>query len=430
MALKSRQWNNLLEALENGSCIVLLGPMLSTASEGGLPLETQFAKELSKTLEEEEVSFDKVHEGNLTYIMQRFMTIEGVTSSDPGYEAKKFYEQYEGQVNNIQNMIAALPVNLVINTSPDDAIVHALKQQGKYKTVHDWYNYEGELATDIELPTSESPLVYNLFGYYRETESLVLTEADQVRFISKVVKDQPAVPPKLLRQFQGKKTFLFLGFNWEHWNLRLLLQSLNLKKDSSIMAHSRHDDALQPKTRDFYESYFRFSFVTDDIEDFVKELHEKYNRHTGQKVVRKKLLLISGEEDQAYCDELFKNLKPLPLESWHRGLTLGGQEPEVEFQKHMVNADIILLLVSTDFLASDAIIDIDLPKALQQHQDRKTKVIPIITRPCKWDGVKELTQMPLILPKKNREVGKAISTWEDQDNAYQNIISEIQELLK
>ena len=99
-----------------------------------------------------EVSFDKAHEENLTYIMQRFMTIDGVTSSDPGYEAKKFYEQYEGQVNAIQKMIAALPVNLIINTSPDDTMVQALKQQGKYKTVHDWYNYEGELATDIELP--------------------------------------------------------------------------------------------------------------------------------------------------------------------------------------------------------------------------------------------------------------------------------------
>ncbi len=54
MALKSRQWNNLLEALENGSCIVLLGPMVSTASDGGVPLANQFAMELSKTLEEEE----------------------------------------------------------------------------------------------------------------------------------------------------------------------------------------------------------------------------------------------------------------------------------------------------------------------------------------------------------------------------------------
>ncbi|MDB4292249.1 SIR2 family protein [Maribacter sp.] len=430
MALKRRQWNNLLEALENGSCVVLLGPMVSTAAEGGPPLATQFAKELSKTLEEEEVNFDAAHAGNLTYVMQRFMTIDGVTSSDPGYEAKKFYEQYGGEANSIQNLIAALPVNLIVNTSPDDAMVQALKQQGKYQTVHDWYNYEGELATDIELPTAESPLVYNLFGYYKDTESLVLTEADQVRFIGKVVKDQPAIPPKLLRQFQGKKTFLFLGFNWEHWNLRLLLQSLNFKKDSSIMAHSRHDDALQPKTRDFYESYFRFSFVTDDIEDFVKELHEKYSEHSGQEVVQKKLLIIAPPEDEAYCDELHKNLKPLPLESWHRGLTLGGQEPEVAFQKHMENADIVLLLVSTDFLASDTIADVELPKALQRHSEKKSKVIPIITRPCKWDGLKELTQMPLILPKQGREVGKAISIWENQDDAYQSIVAELQELLK
>ncbi len=430
MSLKTRQWNNLLEALENGSCIVLLGPMVSTAADGGLPLAAQFAKELSETLEEEEVAFEQVDEHNLTYIMQRFMTIDGVTSSDPGYEAKKFYEKHDGQINSIQKLIAALPVSLVINTSPDDGIVKALKQAGKYKTIHAWYNYHQESYPEIELPTAEAPLVYNLFGHYKDPQSLVLTESDQVEFVSNVVKDQPPLPPKLLRQFDSFKTYLFLGFDWEQWNLRLILQSLNLEKESNILAHSRQDGSLQNKTRNFYESSFRFSFVTDNSADFVKELHEKYSERSGVEVAQKKLLIVADPKDESFRDEIHKNLKPLPLESWHSGLIGAGEEVDETFKQRMESADIILLLVSADFLASDTIYNNEWPMALQRHQDKKSNVIPIITRPCNWQQLKELTQMPSILPRKNLEVGKAIASWENQDDAYQMIVQDIQEFLK
>ena len=430
MSLKRRQWNNLLEALENGSCIVLLGPMVSTVANGGLPLAAQFAKELSETLEDEEVTFDKAHEHNLTYIMQRFMTIDGVTSSDPGYEAKKFYEKHEGQINSVQKLVAELPVSLVINTSPDDGIVQALKQSGKYKTVHAWYNYRQEEYPDVEIPNSDAPLVYNLFGHYKDPQSLVLTESDQVEFVSNVVKDQPPLPPKLLRQFDSFKTYLFLGFDWEQWNLRLILQSLNLEKESNILAHSRHDISLQEKTKDFYQSSFRFSFVTENIADFVKELHDRYNAHAGEEVVQKKLVIVSDSKDESFRDELHKNLKLLPLKSWHKGLIGAGEDIAKTFQQQMDSAEIILLLISSDFLASDAIYNNEWRIALQRHQDNKSKVIPIITRSCNWQHLKELTQMPSILPRKNLEVGKAITSWENPDDAYQMIVQEIEGLLK
>ena len=430
MSLKRRQWNNLLEALENGSCIVLLGPMVSTVADGGLPLAAQFAKELSETLEDEEVTFDPSDEHNLTYIMQRFMTIDGVTSSDPGYEAKKFYEKHDGQINSIQKLIADLPVSLVINTSPDDGIVQALKQAGKYKTIHAWYNYHQEEYPEIEIPTPDAPLVYNLFGHYKDPQSLVLTESDQVEFVANVVKDQPPLPPKLLRQFDSFKTYLFLGFDWEQWNLRLILQSLNLEKESNILAHSRHDVSLQEKTKDFYQSSFRFSFVTNDIADFVKELHEKYSAHAGVEVAQKKLLIVADPKDESFRDEIHKNLKPLPLESWHKGLIGAGEDIAETFQQQLDSAEIILLLISSDFLASDTIYNNEWSMALQRYNDKKSKVIPIITRPCNWQQLKELTQMPSILPRKNLEVGKAIATWDNQDDAYQMIVQDIQEFLK
>lgn len=429
MLLKRRQWNNLLEALENGSCIILLGPMVSTVDKSGISLAAQFAKELSAVLTDEEVEYDKAEELNLSYIMQRFMTVDGVTSSDPGYEAKKFFKKHNGAYNTVQKLIAELPVSLVINTSPDDGIVQALKQAGKYQTIHNWYNYGGEASPDIETPTVEKPLVYNLFGYYEDPESLVLTEADQLKFVSNVVKDQPPLPPKLLRQFQGKKSFLFLGFDWENWSLRILLQSLQLEKESGIFAHSRHDASLQHKTQNFYESHFNFSFVSDNIEAIVRELHERFQDHAVAEVSQKKLVIISDPKDEAYRDELHLSLKSLPLESWHEGLLMGGEDVTDTFKQQLENADIVLLLISKYFFASDDIQSIKWPLVLDQYQHKKSTVIPVITSPCTWQENIELTRMSPILPVANQDVGKPISSWDNPDDAYQMIIQEIKNML-
>jgi TIR domain/SIR2-like domain len=430
MSLEPRQWNNLLEAIENGSCIVLLGPKISTVKDGASSLYEQFANELAKELKKEKISYDKAHEGNLTYIMQRYTTIPNVAPSDPGFEAKNFYKEYDGQFNTVQKTLAELPINLVINTSPDDAMVDALKKAGKFKTMHSWYDYRKEKNQEFDTPTAETPLVFNLFGYYENAMSLVLTESDQVEFMKNVIKDQPPLPPKLLSQLDSHKTYLFLGFDWEQWNLRLLLEGLNLEKECNILAHSHRDVKLQTKTKDFYESSFRFSFITENISEFVTELKAKYEEQApSSETTQKKLSIVADPKDEDFRNELAKNLKPLAATVWHEGLIEAGSDVDATITENLENADLILLLVSADFLASDSIYKREWKVALKKFQENDESVIPIITRPCNWEQLEELKQMPLILPRAGMEVGKAISSWENVDDAYSMIVKEIQDLL-
>ncbi len=433
MSLEPRQWNNLLEAINNDDCIVLLGPNISTVKNGGPSLYEAFAKTLTAELKKEKVPYDKAHEGNLTYMMQRFTTIPTVAPSDPGFEAKNFYKEYEGQFNTIQQTLAELPINLVINASPDNAIVHALKEAGKFKTIHAWYDYRKEQKQEFDTPTAEAPLVFNLFGFYEEAGSLVLTESDQVEFLKNVLKDQPPLPPKLLSQMDSRKTYLFLGFDWEQWNLRLLLQGMNLAKECNILAHSNKAVKLQAKTIDFYESSFRFSFITEDVTKFVAELKEKYTAlspDSAPDTVKEKLFIVADPKDEEFRTELVKNLKPLAAEVWHEGLIEAGSDVDATVLENMEAADIILLLISADFLASDNIFKREWKVALKKHQDKSAKVIPIITRTCNWEeSSPDLTKMDPILPRKGIEVGKAISSWENPDDAYSMIVKEIQDLL-
>lgn len=430
MSLAPRQWNNLVEALKNGSCVILLGPSISTLEDGSTPLSHQFAKNLTEELEKEKISYDKTCRDNLTYIMQRFTTIPNVAPSDPGFEAKNFYETHKGNFNDIQKTLAELPLSLIINTSPDDSIVHAFKQAGKFETMYAYYNYRKEQKYEFSVPNTDTPLIFNLFGHYENAMSLVLTESDQVEFMKNVIRDQPPLPPKLIGQLDSHKTYLFLGFDWEQWNLRLLLEGLNLEKKAQILAHSRSDTPLRDITRDFYQSSFQFSFITDNILDFVQELQQKLNAESGGEAPAKKsLYIVADPKDEPFRDELAKNLKPLSLDIKHEGTIDPGEDRAEAIKAGINGADIILLMVSADFLASDDLYKNEWPLTLQRQQDGKCQIIPVITRPCEWQQLTELTQMTTILPRKGLEIGKAISSWDDPDEAYSRIVKEIQELL-
>ena len=49
-------------------------------------------------------------------------------------------------------------------------------------------------------------------------------------------------------------------------------------------------------------------------------------------------------------------------------------------------ANIILLLISVDFNASDFIWDKELAVAIERHQEGTSRVVPIILRKCNWGG--------------------------------------------
>ena len=50
-------------------------------------------------------------------------------------------------------------------------------------------------------------------------------------------------------------------------------------------------------------------------------------------------------------------------------------------------AHIILLLVSADFLASDYRHDVEMKKAMEQHEAREVRVIPVILRDCDLEAL-------------------------------------------
>ena len=61
-------------------------------------------------------------------------------------------------------------------------------------------------------------------------------------------------------------------------------------------------------------------------------------------------------------------------------------EWEKELHKHLESADIILLLISSDFMSSDYCYSTEMRRALARHDEGGAQVIPILLRSIFWQN--------------------------------------------
>lgn len=126
-----------------------------------------------------------------------------------------------------------------------------------------------------------------------------------------------------------------------------------------------------------------------------------------------------AHEDESLRDELAKHLNILQrqelIAGWHDRKITAGTEWEGQINSNLDSADIILLLISPDFMASNYCYDVELKRALERHESREARVIPIILRPVRWSGTSfsKLQALPTD--------GKPVTKWDDQDSAFLNV---------
>ena len=141
-----------------------------------------------------------------------------------------------------------------------------------------------------------------------------------------------------------------------------------------------------------------------------------------------KLFYCYAREDKALRDELEKHLgwlkRRYQLTNWHDREILPGEEWEQAIDKHLSTADLILLLISPDFIASDYCYGKEMQQALERHKEGTCRVIPILLRPTYWE---EAPFSSLQLLPTN---AKPITRWQDQDEAFQDVVAEISRVIR
>ncbi|QHI68048.1 toll/interleukin-1 receptor domain-containing protein [Tichowtungia aerotolerans] len=92
--------------------------------------------------------------------------------------------------------------------------------------------------------------------------------------------------------------------------------------------------------------------------------------------------------DETMRDELEVHLTMLKrqglIEAWHDRRIGAGNEFDRTISAHLESADIILLLVSPHFLASEYCYEREMARAMERHEAGETRVVPVILEPCDW----------------------------------------------
>jgi hypothetical protein len=102
------------------------------------------------------------------------------------------------------------------------------------------------------------------------------------------------------------------------------------------------------------------------------------------------IFMSYSHSDEGLRDELEKHLSGLRrqgvISTWHDRRIGPGEDIHGQISAQLDSAEIVLLLVSADFLASDYCYDIEMARAMERHDEGTARVIPVILRPCDWHG--------------------------------------------
>jgi hypothetical protein len=130
--------------------------------------------------------------------------------------------------------------------------------------------------------------------------------------------------------------------------------------------------------------------------------------------------LSYSHQDEALLRQLMKHLKPLEyqgiVQAWHDRRIAAGTMFDNEIDRELDQADLILLLISPDFVSSEYCWGKELARAMARHEGGEARVIPVILRPVDWRG--SPFGKLLALPTD----GRPITTWPDQDEAFLDVV--------
>ncbi len=135
-----------------------------------------------------------------------------------------------------------------------------------------------------------------------------------------------------------------------------------------------------------------------------------------------------SHQDASALDRLHVHLANLQregrIETWYDREILAGDDFDDEISRELEAADIILLLISPDFIASNYCVEREMQRALERHEAGEARVVPIIVEPCDWAEMPQLRRLKAV-PKD----GNPISEWANANNAYLNIVQEIRRIV-
>jgi hypothetical protein len=136
-----------------------------------------------------------------------------------------------------------------------------------------------------------------------------------------------------------------------------------------------------------------------------------------------KIFISYSHADESLKEEMLKHMAPLAhlnlIQTWHDRKMKAGDHIDTEISRELRNANLVLLLVSADFLNSEYCYHVEMEEAVKRHNRGETTVIPVILRHCYW---KETPFGDLLAATKD---AKPVSDYPSRDEAFLEVVKAI-----
>ena len=311
------KWPALLRHIRQGRCTPILGPGLAETLLGSrreiarrwaetfhFPMAPHQREDLPQVAQYLAVYQDHLfpREELAEYLRQELLTRYGddlpVMLHDAPLDAlitavgAHFQAHDPAEPNRV---LAELPLPIYITTTASNLLATALAATNKDPRVElcRWNEEVKQLPSIYDddpgyRPDPEHPLVYHLFGHLQEPTSVVLTEDDYFDYLIGVTSNKDLIP-SVVRRALADTALLFLGFQMDDWNFRVLFRSLMSQEGRGRRSRYAHvavqidpeeGRTLSPeRARRYLETYFQgadISIYWGSAEDFIRELQRRW----------------------------------------------------------------------------------------------------------------------------------------------------------
>ncbi|MFT3675219.1 MAG: SIR2 family protein [Chitinophagaceae bacterium] len=268
-----RRVKTIAKAIRNRECVLFIGPELLRCPDKSMQtFSSVFSNELVVKLDQTNVYYDPGLKDSLSYVAHRFEEVPKVVNRELGKMAQISFQALQVYRAPFQK-IASLSFPMIISANPDSILEEELTQQ-HIPFVSDYYDMSNSSKPFIELDEKGS-IIYKIFGSFDNPYSILFTDNDRVQFSKNVVKNDPPLPPPI-KMGLGNKHYLFLGFNFQEWHLKILMDCLGLSRKEERSYALLLDNVNESNIEHFIKIY-KFYFINEQIDNFLQKVVNEYN---------------------------------------------------------------------------------------------------------------------------------------------------------
>ena len=297
--MNDTEWGDLLDGIERQKCLVIVGPEIYTAN-GQPSTEKRLATFLRTQAEQLRI---RVYDNGWFHLLPMG------NESSPVRQVKEFFNQPNPQAESILRTLARIRFPMVLSLNPDDKLRRAFDG---YPASFENYVRNQPYREDLEPPTPDRPVVFNLLGHLEDRNSLVLTYDDFYDYLKSVFTGN-SMSPILKDAILKAEYFLFLGIPFDQWYMHLFMRILRQHKEKR---QTQKFAVPYPDNAESCTDQYTIRFVDNGVGPFVGELFRRCEKDANKALLLRPAPVVKGEAatDDDRPEEFFTLLAELLAE--------------------------------------------------------------------------------------------------------------------